>query len=127
MTALKELNFLFINAITPLACSETLKLLSVPNFIMSEEILMQLDCINYTAAISLVIYFLLVFVSYKEGFSFWKKVAPYIYLVLNLIVFILIPVINICWTFYTISKVELENNGSYLLIWIWFYTMFSIC
>lgn len=99
----------------------------LPNFIPAEVILLQIECINWTAAINLGIYFMLIFVSYKKGHPLWKKVAPWLYLSLNLIGFILIPVINISFTMYTITVVEVDDDETYLLIWIWFYTMFSIC
>lgn len=44
----------------------------------------------------------------------------------NLVAFVIIPVINISWTVATIMIVDTEHESNYLLIFICFYTMFSV-
>jgi len=126
LTAFKELNNMFINSLVPLIVCDTIRLLNFPGYVASPVILQQFVCIDWTSRINVAINFVLIFISYRNGPAHWKKVAPWLYLVLNMVGFVIIPSINICWTMYTITKVEVDDSSSYLLIWVWFYTMFSI-
>jgi hypothetical protein len=46
---------------------------------------------NYS---SVFIDFILIFISWKKGPNWWKAVAPFIYLVFTVFVYILLPLVN---------------------------------
>ena len=52
--------------------------------------------------LSVIIIFMLLFVSWKKGSNRWVKMAPAIYYVLTLTLFLFLPLLNILWTIYTV-------------------------
>jgi hypothetical protein len=69
----------------------------------------------------------LVFISYKKGIKIWRETAPYIFLVVIWITYIVLPLVNLTcsiWAFGVSSQME-DKSGTYLLPWITTYGVFS--
>ena len=124
LIAFKELNYMVINGITPLVMTMTLEKEEFPDRPPNETILLQFEFVAIMSKASFVITFFLVFIDYKSGINAWKVTAPYLYIVLTLTGFVILPLVNIGWSVYTIYVVDINAHGGYLMIFIAFYAVF---
>jgi len=75
--------------------------------------LAQLKLILYVCYFSVVVDFLLIFISWKKGPKYWKTAAPFLYLVLIGISDLLLPLVNICLQFYFLfdKSIQMRNKN----------------
>ena len=78
---------------------------------------------NYT---SVVVDFFLIFISWKKGPKCWKAAAPFLYLGLTVIVYILFPLMNFGMQIYITANPSIQNRESYFESWAIFYAVLCI-
>ena len=89
---------------------------------IDQEIYVILFC-NYC---SVIMIFMLLFISWKKGPEWWTSRSPKIYYGMVLTMFVILPSINFIWSFYTICDPRLPLRDSPNENWIVLYTVICV-
>lgn len=89
---------------------------------IDQEVYTVLFC-NY---VSVIMIFMLLFISWKKGPEWWTSRSPKIYYGMVLTMFVILPSINVIWSFYTICDPRLPLRDSPNENWIVLYTVICV-
>ena len=88
---------------------------------------MSLRCVLVSTYISTVSISILIFVSWKKGLPFWKKFAPYFFYLLIMLIYLILPSVNICIQIFEMAYPPLDLKASFFESWLCFYFVVCIC
>lgn len=125
--ALRDINALFMNSITPLYISYRVFLFDIPDkYAPVNTMRMQLIFIMFSSTFTFVVNFMLTFVSYKKGCKCWFVIAPYLYLGLCWSAYLILPALNFIGSVVTLILTRGDSSQSYLKLWIITYMIFEV-
>ena len=81
--------------------------------------MVQINCIVATGYTNGVIFLIIVFVDFKSGGHCWTKTAPYLYLALIWISYLLLPWFNFTFLLYTLYDGSLTTKQDYYIWELW--------
>lgn len=68
----------------------------------------------------------LIFVSWKKGPKWYKKIAPYVFFGMLLIVYIFVPLLNIGYNIATFAIPGIDNKANFYESWVLLYLILNI-
>lgn len=87
---------------------------------------LSLKCVLVSSWIGTICVSILIFVSWQKGSELWKKCAPYIFYGLIILVFLILPAINITIQIFEICYPALDLKKSFFESWLCFYMVVCV-
>lgn len=68
----------------------------------------------------------MIFVSWKKGPKWYRRIAPYLFFAMLLTVYIFVPLLNIGYNISTWVVPEVDNRSNFYESWVLLYFVFNI-
>jgi len=122
MLALHEAGTVFHTEFVPAYVSGILTLSDIQSNVNFPRILeASLQIVLFSACTGLTLVTVLIFVDWKKGPKTWKKIAPYVFFCFLIIVYFVLPALNIGIQVYEILLPSLDLKESYFESWLTLY------